>query len=1295
MFNHNNTNSQGLVHYQSPYQPLRHHRDEYISEIMNKYDLKIYALSKEVKDLKKQLQNKLKVAEYTQNKRFMLLVKTIDNLSKPNNASMNLENTFQHKKSGFRAKKIQNNTKIFTKKKKCDNCIQNSIYKYCDHCELFLCTNCITQIHDEDHVNHHYTKIQGVDYYYEEENHLKKIEEKIEEKKKKNEMKLKQQDEEDDLKNTEVLESKMLSHISPLKITINKKKNTKEERTQVLEKKKKNFLEVLENTEGKIKLNQQQNLQQEKLSKIPTPEILLNNQPNKLRLYKIKKKTKKVVTEKKKKLKIWEKPLLKPKQPDSELQNNNKKKGIKLRRKIKQPPKDFIKLRRLKSEKANSQFKVKKVSVFVKKNKEKEDFNEMLLKAKKDVVQLKKVTSEDSREEESSSSSTEKTSTEEQQESVKIDANKMKLIKKKKKNINIKTTTLNFGESKPSVEEPVEEPIEEPETEVKNTEESTKIEKEQVIEEKVIEEENEKEDLVIEELHTDLVIEEPEKVIEEEEKEEEEEEEEEEKEEIFFQKKKKTTTSINRKNGSAMLFNANDDILELKALEQFNQDIVAVSMGVIHGGIITKSNLVYMWGSNRDHQLGIPDANEDVIPEEARLVTLPNNAGKPVLLSCGTYHNMLLDSNGKVYSWGQGLMGVLGHGSDRDEEFPREIETFFKKEDNQEECESSAIFVSAGAYNSCIITEDYKVYIWGANEQGQVGNHTYIPQLLPQLILFKTCITQVQFGQKHTIALDTEGDVYTWGDNNFGQLGYILEDIEDSNTTRCNQPKKITTLPSKVKVIKSGENHNTVLTIDGKLYSWGLGESHQIGVFDNIDQYVPIYVKDLDGIHIQHIEVGISISAAIDTQGNTYLWGYSIGTPIPKLQKNFQSSYCIDIALGDADNCMLFTIPSQEIYCWNTREEDANEDLDVSNEEDDADSLEKKKKNQLKKIDLLRGKRIKQISLGYEHYLALDQSGQVLSWGNNSYGQLGLSADNNSVIDYLPSPMSVLLDYTQIKIKEITCGPKHNILLDTNGFVYTFGEGLYGKLGHNTDLDLSKPTKVENVKNITKIYANYDNTAVIDKNGFLYLCGSGQYGQLGRKDKVLLPSMTFQKFKNKYIGVIEHLSIGQHHMSCITDEYECFIWGNNQFGQCGIHNSDEQIDDILLPTQIHLLTKNAVDDEISQVECSATNTLFLTKNKKQLYSCGAVDTLQLGYHSEYDVYIPQHIDVLKDQKITKIILGPYDVIALDENKKDIFTWGFSFQEIPTKIQLMNDEDIEQDKKIIGIDIANVLMYIKQ
>ena len=147
---------------------------------------------------------------------------------------------------------------------------------------------------------------------------------------------------------------------------------------------------------------------------------------------------------------------------------------------------------------------------------------------------------------------------------------------------------------------------------------------------------------------------------------------------------------------------------------------------------------------------------------------------------------------------------------------------------------------------------------------------------------------------------------------------------------------------------------------------------------------------------------------------------------------------------------------------------------------------------------ILEGKNIEKISSGYDYTVALDKNGKVYAWGRNNYGQLGDGTTTNSNIPICISdiPTNPL---NKVKIKEISAGNSHAVAIDEEGKVYTWGHNYGGQLGDGTTTDSNIPICISDIsgnelynQKALKISANGYWTIIIDKNGKIYIFGRNE-----------------------------------------------------------------------------------------------------------------------------------------------------------------------------------------------------------
>lgn len=145
--------------------------------------------------------------------------------------------------------------------------------------------------------------------------------------------------------------------------------------------------------------------------------------------------------------------------------------------------------------------------------------------------------------------------------------------------------------------------------------------------------------------------------------------------------------------------------------------------------------------------------------------------GKRIMqTSAGRSHSLALDDNGQVYSWGTNTYGQLGNGNNNRISSPTNISTsgvlMGKK----------IIQVSAGSYHNLALDSEGKIYSWGYNEAGQLGDGSFTDSNLPTAVDVSGVLTgkKISFatsGYYYNLSIDTDGKLYSWGDNGDGQLG--------------------------------------------------------------------------------------------------------------------------------------------------------------------------------------------------------------------------------------------------------------------------------------------------------------------------------------------------------------------------------------------------------------------------------------------------------------------------------------------------------------------------------------------
>lgn len=144
---------------------------------------------------------------------------------------------------------------------------------------------------------------------------------------------------------------------------------------------------------------------------------------------------------------------------------------------------------------------------------------------------------------------------------------------------------------------------------------------------------------------------------------------------------------------------------------------------------------------------------------------------------------------------------------------------------------------TAGGYHTCGIQIDGSLWCWGWNNHGQLGDGTRENQKSPVLVdAGDNSWTSIAAGGEHTCGVKSDGSLWCWGNNEYGQLG-------DNTTSDRNVPNRVGDA-SQWSVVTAGEDFTCAFTDDGSLWCWGWNMFGQIGDGSTRDRWVPTPVSD-------------------------------------------------------------------------------------------------------------------------------------------------------------------------------------------------------------------------------------------------------------------------------------------------------------------------------------------------------------------------------------------------------------------------------------------------------------------
>ena len=227
---------------------------------------------------------------------------------------------------------------------------------------------------------------------------------------------------------------------------------------------------------------------------------------------------------------------------------------------------------------------------------------------------------------------------------------------------------------------------------------------------------------------------------------------------------------------------------------------------------------------------------------------------------------------------------------------------------------------------------------------------------------------------------------------------------------------------------------------------------------------------------------------------------------------------------------------------------------------------------------------------GEHHTITLSNDGTLYSFGYNHYGQLGLG-HNNDVS--LPTPIPNL---PQISL--ISCGYRFSVCVDHEGFMWSFGDNEYGQLGTGNKTNFNVPQKIHDIPPVLSVSCGFGHTLIITSDSNLWSCGYNDNGQLclgNNENQITLQKTSFSN--------ISKISTGNLHSLFQNDKGDIFSCGFNQQGQCGLgHFSSPQI----TPSLILSTPSNII-----HFVCGSHHSLFLD-SEGNVFSVGNNWFGQLG-----------------------------------------------------------------------------------
>lgn len=372
-------------------------------------------------------------------------------------------------------------------------------------------------------------------------------------------------------------------------------------------------------------------------------------------------------------------------------------------------------------------------------------------------------------------------------------------------------------------------------------------------------------------------------------------------------------------------------------------------------------------------------------------------------LSCG------ISSSDKAYCWGQNANGAVGDGTVGNNRLvPTSVNT-------------SGVLngltiksIASGYGHTCAIASDNKVYCWGLNTYGQIGdNSSGTDRLLPVAVnasgvLNGLTIKSIAVGMTHSCVIASDNKPYCWGGNAEGEIGDGTSGTNRLSPTAVNMSGALNGLT--VKSITVGDYHTCVIASDNKPYCWGKNDSGQIG--DNSS--------------------GTNRLAPTVVYASGALAGLTVKT----------------ISSGWYGNCVIAS--NDRVYCWGSN--------NYGQVGDNTSGTNRLVPTAVYTSGVLNGLNIKTVSAGARLVCVTDLNDKAYCWGQNGSGSVGDGTSGANVL--IPTAVSTSGNLNGLTIKTVSAGWNNACAIASNDRAYCWGYNNSGALGDGTVISKVLPTPV-------------------------------------------------------------------------------------------------------------------------------------------------------------------------------------------------------------------------------------------
>lgn len=555
-------------------------------------------------------------------------------------------------------------------------------------------------------------------------------------------------------------------------------------------------------------------------------------------------------------------------------------------------------------------------------------------------------------------------------------------------------------------------------------------------------------------------------------------------------------------------------------------------------------------GGNELGQLGDGTTLQRNSPVQAGL---PDNGSGWAAVAAGLEHTLALKADGTLWAWGANDFGQLGIGT----VYAPLVAT---RSPVQVGSDHDWVAVAAGDSCSVALKADGTLWAWGLNNFGQLGNGDASGALRssPVEVLNpgSSAYVAVSVSNQHVLALQADGTLWSWGSNQFGQLGLSTVDL----TTHATPVQVVTGDPALDrgwKAVSAGGWHSLAQQSDGSLWGWGRNSLGQLGNGSASANNLPQPVSAGPDRDWAGFAAGYLHSAAFKRDGTLWTWGANstgqlgIGGAVDllrhstPLQITEPSGFGSIIALAAGTGHTLAARANGDLYVWgDNRSGQLGTGAGVNNLPVSATLPQAATGDATGWLALEPGGR---------HTAGLRSNGTLWVWGDNAGGQAGLDPITSPGIT-VPARMGTADSWSAL-----AGGASHTIALRADGTLWSWGGNAFGQLGDGSDSDRFSPQQITLTapqspdNRWTAVAAGDGHTLALQADGSLWAWGDNSSGQLGvgTTGSHFVPERITTTQPGRFDDNWVAIAAGGLYSAALQADGTLWVWGDNGFGQFG------------------------------------------------------------------------------------------------------------------------------------------------